>query len=311
MIRSSPSAPAARLRTAFLAHLQVCRRAEVAALDARIDAALDEAWQKARAAWPGVEVSERAFFDYLGQRLPAQGDALSALAQLHAADLYLACACAAGDAVALRRFEASCVSQIDAVLARRGHAPDVIDEVKQIVRARLLVGGARDRTSKIAEYSGRGALVGWLRAIAVRTALNLVRAEKRSAAGRDELLLDLTDGQHPELSYLKDRYQEAFAAAFRGALASLEPRDRLLLRQHTLDGLTADQIGALYGIHRVSAFRWLARARDRLQAATRRHLIESLRIAPAELESILRLIESRIDISLGLASRSTATTNRC
>jgi RNA polymerase sigma-70 factor (ECF subfamily) len=291
---------------AFTAALTPERRAGIDELSASaLDLALQDAWAKAREAWPDIHLPEEEFFAYLGQRLPASGTVAAALGQLYVADLYLACACAGGDPVALRRFEASCVSQVDAVLLRRGHPPDRIDEVKQIMRARLLVGTGETGSSKISEYSGRGALTGWLRAIAVRTALNCVRAEKTGARPvSDEPLVELVDPEHPELAYLKDQYRQEFVVAFKRALASLEPRDRLLLRQHTLDGLSADQIGALYGIHRVSAFRWLARARDRLQAATRQYLVENLRVDPNELQSILRLIESRIDLSLGVTSRS-------
>src|SRR5215831_1336873 len=57
----------------------------------------------ARAAWPGVRVTDQQFVAYVAARLSAERTAR--LAELPAADLYLACACEHGDREALLAFE--------------------------------------------------------------------------------------------------------------------------------------------------------------------------------------------------------------
>ena len=82
------------------------------------------------------------------------------------------------------------------------------------------------------------------------------------------------------------------------AIRELEPRDRLLLKYHYLDGLTVDRIGALYTVHRATAARWIAAAREMLATRTQRILLEKLRVTPSELRSIARLVESQLDLSM-------------
>jgi RNA polymerase sigma-70 factor (ECF subfamily) len=71
-----------------------------------------------------------------------------------------------------------------------------------------------------------------------------------------------------------------------------------VLRQHYLDGLTMDAVAGLYRVHRITVVRWMNEARAALAKETRRELGARLRVDKRELESILRLIESQIDVTL-------------
>lgn len=71
-----------------------------------------------------------------------------------------------------------------------------------------------------------------------------------------------------------------------------------MLRQHVLDGMTIGQLGALYRMHRTTTARTLEQARRFLLAATRSHMRAELDVSSTELDSILRLIRSRLDGSL-------------
>jgi len=53
------------------------------------------------------------------------------------------------------------------------------------------------------------------------------------------------------------------------------------------------------GIHRATAARRIARAREQLVAATRRELVTRLELEDGELDEIIGLVTSRLDISLG------------
>lgn len=213
----------------------------------------------------------------------------------HDADLRLAQACAAGDADAIARFDSAYGPLIHRV-ARRFGDDDFAAEVTQLVRRRLLV--AEDAAPRLAEYRGQGPLAGFLQAVTVRLALNLQKAAGRltSALG-DEALLDTpAGGDDPELAAIKQRYRAEFKDAFAAAMASLEDDARNALRLHYLDGLTLADLGRLYGWSVPTASRRLAAARAALLTATRAMMGARLRLTPTELDSVLRLIESRLSV---------------
>jgi len=84
----------------------------------------------------------------------------------------------------------------------------------------------------------------------------------------------------------------------RAALAALPEQPRALLRYSVVDGWTVDRIGALYGIHRATAARRVAAAREELGALIRAELAARLAISVDEVDSIVRLVQSRVDVSL-------------
>lgn len=221
---------------------------------------------------------------------------LRGLERLHVADLFVAARAAAGDAAAIAWFERECVAPLGAAVGGVDPSPAFVDEIRQRVRARLLVaeGG---RPPRILDYAGRGELGAWVRVIAVREAL----AERRRPApvGGEEALLDVgASVTSPELGVVKERYKAEFEAAFRAAMAGLEAEQRNLLRHHYLHGLTLDQLAPIVGAHRSSVARRIARARQELLGATRRGLAERLQVDPGELAELLALIESRLDLSI-------------
>jgi RNA polymerase sigma-70 factor (ECF subfamily) len=97
---------------------------------------------------------------------------------------------------------------------------------------------------------------------------------------------------------VKARYVDEFQQAFSAALCGLSARDQTWLRQHVIDGLSIDQLGALYHVHRATAARHLQRIRVAVLAATRERLGSRLQVRPSELDSILRLIRSRLHVTL-------------
>jgi RNA polymerase sigma-70 factor (ECF subfamily) len=116
--------------------------------------------------------------------------------------------------------------------------------------------------------------------------------EQRSEAAIEDVIAD------PQLEFLKRRDRPRFQEAFRAALAALPVRERALLRLHYAEGLSAEQLGALHRVHRATATRWLAQARQLLLDELRRGLAESLRIDRREVSSLVRLLRSQLEISL-------------
>ncbi|HEU4614444.1 MAG TPA: sigma factor-like helix-turn-helix DNA-binding protein, partial [Kofleriaceae bacterium] len=97
--------------------------------------------------------------------------------------------------------------------------------------------------------------------------------------------------------------RDELRAAVAEAMTQLAPRERLLLRYHYIDAASIDRIGALLGVHRATAARWVAAAERAVIDKTHAALRARLRIPHEELESILRLIHSQLDISLPQALR--------
>jgi RNA polymerase sigma-70 factor (ECF subfamily) len=249
----------------------------------------------ARAAWPSITLDDAAFVAAVRAVLPAGATVDQALA-LHAADLWLARACATGDPAALAAFEQNYLAPLTGVLARSGLDADQIDEVKQELRRKLLVSDAEP--PRIAEYSGRADLRTWVRTAAIRAGIDLIRKRRDLPVEDEELAVLPAVADDPELAHMKDRYRDELRAAIGEAIAQLPPRDRLLLRYHYVDGFSIDRIGAIYQVHRATAARWVNAARDALADQTHRLLGAQLGVTPSQLRSIARMVESQLDLSI-------------
>lgn len=254
----------------------------------------------ARAAWPAGWIDEADFLRHVAARTTATTEAelIAALrrATTHAADLWLACACARGSAGALTAFDAAHLSGLARVLRRVDDAPAFCDEVAQILREKLFVGDG-ERPGRIGEYDGRGSLAAWVRVIALRTALNLRRARTVVLVPDGEALEPATGGD-AALRFAKTHYREPFEAAVRAAVDALDARGRTLLRLHYIDGLGIDKIAALYAVHRSSIARWLTDTREALRIGIRVALQASMGVAGRECDSMASALFSQVTLSL-------------
>lgn len=228
---------------------------------------------KLEARWPGVpfmpiEVDE----DLVGE------------------DLLLAKAALLNDARAVSYLDAIVVTEV-----RRAVTPidsALVDEVTQLVRTKLLVAPA-----KLNDYAGQGTLSAWIRAMAVRLALNA-----RRPGAREEAVAEIPDAPmidpDPELALLRARYRESFRTAFAQAIATLTPRDRTILRMSAIDGLPLNVIGKMYGKDASTISRWLAASRDALLSHTRKSLGAELSLSPSSLDSLMRAADSELNLSI-------------
>lgn len=210
-------------------------------------------------------------------------------------DLELARALLRGEVAAMEHFERELLPQVDVVVRRVDDDAAFLDDVKQVLRTQLFV-----EPKHLEAYSGRGSLIAWLRTAAGRIALNLLRPEKRAlraeTAELDALPFAATG---PELALLKGRHQEAFRAAFARAIQSLGVRERTALKLNALDGVSLDRIAAMYGCDKSTVSRWLSKANRQLLDKTREGLANELKLAPAELESLMNALKSQLANSLG------------
>lgn len=268
---------------------------------AAVAEALDRIAGALREAWPDGVPHAAGFWAELARCVPegvSDAELAEALGRVHAVELHLAFACRRGHAGALARLEREHVAALGPVVGRVDSSSAFVDEVKQRVRTKLLVSEG-DEPPKIAHYTGQGPLLTWLRVVAVREALSSVRSERRRALASDDELLALeASATGPELLALRQQYREQLSTAFTDALGELEPAQRNLLRLHYLHGLSIDELGGLLHVHRSSAARRIARARQLLVAGTQRSLQERLAIERQDLEQLMGLVASRLDLSI-------------
>ncbi|MGE0550831.1 MAG: hypothetical protein AB7O24_26890 [Kofleriaceae bacterium] len=247
---------------------------------------IEDARARAAATWPGVEVTAQRLCEFLGDRTSHADDVRL--------DLVLACACLDGQPAALAVFEHQLLAPVAARLQRMGG--DVADEVVSRLRETLFVAPA-GTNPKLASYSGRGDLRGWLEIVATREAYKVARRD-RPALTDEHILASLPDDDDLELRHIKAQHRSELSRAFADALAMLVPRDRVLLRQRYLDDLSFDDMAGLHGAHRITVMRWLAKIENALLRDIRERLIARLGLQTAEVESLVDDARSRLDISL-------------
>src|SRR4051812_24003338 len=147
---------------------------------AEVGLELRRAYEEATAAWPGVAVDAQAFARALGAIVRGD-DALAELREVHAIDVYLACACIAGDTAAVRVFGQVHLARVREWVHHVDRSDAFADDVRQEAARRLLV--ASDRAAELSTYSGRGPLGAYVRIFVTRLARKMKRGK---AQGRHD-----------------------------------------------------------------------------------------------------------------------------
>jgi RNA polymerase sigma-70 factor (ECF subfamily) len=247
----------------------------------------------ARAAWPSIGVANEVLLDALVHR--SGGDS-ELLGRLQAADLLLALGVAGGDQTAIEALVTLLRQHVPVWVQR---LPVEADEVTQRLLERLLRASPESEVI-IERYEARVPLLGWLRVVATRIAVDVARSEGRASQREARFEAGLVAAtEDPELERLRARYGEAFRTAAREALPTLTARARTLLLLHYVEGVTVDSIAVMYGVHRVTLSRWLAAARGDLEREILRRFRETAQLSADECASVLRALGSNLSISLG------------
>jgi RNA polymerase sigma-70 factor (ECF subfamily) len=259
-------------------------------ISARVEAAVADAQVR----FGAFDVPMEALVDRIARAI--KDEPSPPLERVRISDLALACACGVADPRALAAFEAHFASNITAAFRRIRTRHVVLEDFAQVVRQKLF-GPPRP---KIDEYGGLGDLRAWVQIVATRTALDLARGAKvrEEPAGESSFLEVPAPGDAPELAYLKRLYGREVAQAVEVAARALSPEARNVLRDHYARGLTIDQIGRAHGVHRATAARRVQRAREELVAGVRATLVAQLGVAEAEIDSVMRLVESQLEITM-------------
>jgi RNA polymerase sigma-70 factor (ECF subfamily) len=242
--------------------------------------------------------------------LPAgatRGDARTFLLTLRIDELALAQACAAGNNSAweifLTRYREKLYQSALRIAREDSAARDLADSLYAELYGTTTRHG--ERISKLASFTGRGSLEGWLRTVLAQEFVNRYRRTKR------EISLDEESEEgsqfaapQPEPPPSADSRLENATDA---ALAALEPEDRMVLAAYYLDGRTLAEIARMLGVHEST----ISRKVDKLAKSLRKKILArmmqqgmSRRQAEEALEMDVR--DLQVDIRRSLAQDSPA-----
>lgn len=259
---------------------------------------MEPAWRTCQARRPDVTVELAQFRAHLDAHRPPDVTVDEQLATWCLDDIYLVCGCIAGDRAAVAAVEREIIPIIDKALASWDAV--VVDETRQRLRTMLVV-DHQGKGPLLAQYGGRGALRRWVRVVAAREASRTWRADTAAMPVDDDALFDaLAPAADPVLSAVKNDAAAVFRSAFLAALAELDRRERTALRLNVLDGLSIDEIAPMYSVSRATIARWIVAAKETVLAKTRKALMRDLKITASEVDSLIRLVQSRIELASGV-----------
>lgn len=234
------------------------------------------------------------------------------LSLIKADELCLALACEKGDEAAWLDFETTHRHSMIAAARSLTRDDAEAEDLVQFVYGELY--GIRQdgerRLSKLAHYSGRGSLGGWLRAVVYQCFIDRKRVTARfeqveEVEEFDRLARNSAVQGHsgisappPRPDQLEDRQlREVTETALTRALATLEPRDRLLLSYYYFDDLKLREIGQLMGVHEATISRWVARAQRDIRRRTEEILQRDFGMRRRQIAECLELAaRSEVDL---------------
>jgi RNA polymerase sigma-70 factor (ECF subfamily) len=187
-------------------------------------------------------------------------------------ELALARACAAGVNSAWEVFLTKFREKLYLSALRIAREDSAARELADTLYADLYGTNTRDglRVSKLASYTGRGSLEGWLRTVLAQEYVNRYRRTKRLVS-LDEESEEGIQFRAPEPEPIPAADQR-LGQATDEALAFLSGEDRMVLSAYYLDGRTLAEIARMLGVHEST----ISRKLDKLAKALRKQIVAAL-----------------------------------
>ena len=197
------------------------------------------------------------------------------LLSLRVDELALARACAAGSNSAWEIFLTRYREKLYLSALRVAREDSAARELADTLYADLYGTNTRDgqRVSKLASYTGRGSLEGWLRTVLAQEYVNRYRRTKRLVS-LDEECEDGVQFRAPEAEAVPaDGYGDRrLAEATDEAIRVLSSEDRMVLSAYYLDGRTLAEIARMLGVHEST----ISRKLDKLAKGLRKQIVSGL-----------------------------------
>ena len=213
---------------------------------------------------------------------------------LHLEELAVARGCALGRESAWRHFLAQYQDKLTRAAVEMTRSAALGEELANALYSELfgLTEHEGKRWSPLLGYSGRGSLMGWLRAILAQRRVDQYRKIGRETA-LDEIEPAAAVSEKIELERLED-----LRVALKITLSGASAEERFLLSAYYLDRHTLEEISGVLRVHVATVSRKLKRATERLrkqllrtlvtQGLSRRAAEEALGSDPRDIEINLR-----------------------
>jgi RNA polymerase sigma-70 factor len=263
------------------------------------DLDLEGAFSAASKAWPSIALPRPTFERYIVGHVLSPAEADDGCLR----DLFLACACGHNLPGALQHFRAQYFPIVSLAVKTFDDSPAFAEEIYQRLSGVLFVDDG-PRRAKILHYNGRGTLAGFVGTAAKRIALRITASAKRFQ-GEAELIEQFSQFDEQETTLMKVRYRETFNRALAIALRQLEKHERLILRMNLVERVSTTKIAALYKVSQPTVSRWIQRAARNIFATVKDLVCDELDIDTRELESLLLLVRSQIEVPISLAGSGT------
>ena len=235
--------------------------------------------------------------------------------EMQADDLCLIIACERGDENAWNDLVERFKPTVRSAARSASSNEDAAEDLAQSIWAELY--GLRVRkdgmpASKLAYYSGRGSLAGWLRAVVAQLAVDSFRKQSRLVQTEedtefDRLARDAQDGHGqtvvagiatPEESISNSFAQADMQQAVEKAIQELGAEDRLLVKLYYFDNLRLREAGAVLGVHEATASRRLTRIQTDLRKRVTKILIDERGWTQTETERSFAEVAQHLDTDL-------------
>jgi RNA polymerase sigma-70 factor (ECF subfamily) len=210
--------------------------------------------------------------------------------EIHADDLCLITACERNDEKAWEDLVTAFDPVVKSAARKITSNSEDADDLASSIWAELY--GLRQdedgtRKSKLAYYSGRGSLAGWLRAIVSQMAIDRFRKQSRLVQIEEDREFEnlaaessnnsnnehiVSHAENPEELYSEQRTADDVAMSLESSIASLEAEDRLILKMYYFDDLKLKDIAATFGYHEATASRKLVRVQSEIRKSVEKTL---------------------------------------
>lgn len=241
---------------------------------------------------------------------------VSFIDEIRADDLCLIIACERGDEKAWEELVANFDSVVKSAARKISANSEDAEDLASSIWAELY--GLRqdadgNKKSKLAYYSGRGSLAGWLRAVVSQLAVDQYRkqskfvqieearefenlAEESSNHSGNDLVVH--HGQNPEELLSEKQTAGDVSAALRTAIDALEAEDKLILKLYYFDDLKLKDIAATFGYHEATASRKLVRIQSDVRKSVEKELKKNHGWSDGEVKKYLTDAASKLGVSL-------------
>lgn len=166
---------------------------------------------------------------------------------------------------------------------------------------------------KLAYYSGRGSLAGWLRAVVSQLAVDQYRKDSKFVQIEEDREFEnlanessensinskvVAHTDNPEEIFTEKETHQNVTKALNSAIAKLEAEDRLLLKLYYFEDLKLKDIGASLGFHEATASRKLVRVQTEVRKSLEKILIAEYGWKQEEVKRALAETASKLDLSI-------------